>query len=89
MEKDKRRLTRKIISTFFFCPGEQLGQCDEGIMLGALVGNALGVDVIDALGALVGDVLARTSGLQKESRTATQTALLPETRTASSWDTAT
>ena len=39
--------------------GEQLVQCDVGIMLGALVGNALGVDVGVALSALVGNVLGR------------------------------
>jgi hypothetical protein len=58
-------------------------------MLGALVGNALGVDVGVALGVTccVGR-MASSSGLQKESRTATQSALLSETRMASSWDTA-
>jgi hypothetical protein len=42
--------------------GEQLGHCDVGIMLGALVGNALGVDIGVALGALVGNVLGRQDG---------------------------
>ena len=42
--------------------GEQLGHCDVGIMLGALVGNALGVDVGIALGALVGNVPGRQDG---------------------------
>ena len=35
--------------------GEQLRHCDVGIMLGALVGNALGDNVGVALGALVGN----------------------------------
>ena len=35
--------------------GEQLRHCDVGIMLRALVGNALEVDVGVALGALVGN----------------------------------
>ena len=58
-------------------------------MLGALVGNALEDDVGVALGALavrcwwVGKMMASSSGLQKESRTATLSALV-----ASSWDTA-
>ncbi len=43
--------------------GEQLGHCDVGIMLGALVGNALGVDVGAVLGALVGNALGRQDGL--------------------------
>ena len=43
--------------------GEQLGHYDVGIMLGALVDNALGVDVGVALGALVGNVLGRQDGL--------------------------
>ena len=56
--------------------GEQLGHCDVGIMLGALVGNALGVDVSVALGALaVRCWVGRMT-------------LVSETRTASSWDTA-
>ena len=43
--------------------GERLGHCDVGIMLRALVGNALGVDVRVVLGALVDNVLGRQDGL--------------------------
>jgi hypothetical protein len=43
--------------------GEQLGHCEVGIMLRALVGNALGVDVGAVLGALVGNVLGQQDGL--------------------------
>ena len=62
LQKESRTATQPVGTAVGDSDGEQLGHCNVGIMLGALVGNALGVDVGVALGELVGNVLGRQDG---------------------------